>query len=241
MRGFRQLKAMWDDPRMKELIDSLWREYPGLYNERYSRFPELWLQNIFDGNIDFGQAMGMDHSINGNESTAIGIGAITRAFREIVIGSYSKLADQANPLQWVSLDRLLTVGKGINEENRDDALILFKSGLLELFNGIVIKKYDHRNEAGELVEPMPGTLQFTPENELEVYTHKWNKVGDKSYHHEQVNPSRVWEISHNLAKYPTVTITDISGNEYEGDVKQIDENMIVLTFSAALAGYADLN
>ena len=213
-----------------------------LENKLPGRLKWVDILNIFNLDIEFGQALGQDHSINGNESIAIGIGAITRAFREIILGSYPTEDPLANPLQWVSLDRLLTVGKGINEENRDDALILFKSGLLELCNGIQIKKYDHRTEEGELVEPEDGTIQFTPEKGLELReNNKWNKVGDKNYHHEQVNPSRVWEITHNLAKYPTVTITDVFGNEYEGDIKQINENMIVLTFSAALAGFADLN
>lgn len=64
---------------------------------------------------------------------------------------------------------------------------------------------------------------------------------ERSYHHVQSNPSRVWEISHNLNKYPTVIITDNDNNEYEGEVRKIDENMIVITFSQPFSGYADLN
>lgn len=63
----------------------------------------------------------------------------------------------------------------------------------------------------------------------------------RSYHHVQSNPSRVWEITHNLNKYPTVIITDNDNNEYEGEIKKIDENMIVITFSHPFSGYADLN
>lgn len=63
----------------------------------------------------------------------------------------------------------------------------------------------------------------------------------RSYHHVQSIPSRVWEISHNLNKYPTVIITDNDNNEYEGEVRKIDENMIVITFSQPFSGYADLN
>jgi len=101
MRGRRDLKSMFADPRIKELIDSLWREYPGLYNEKYNRqvgefveggevgeLDEPWLLNIFGSDLEFGQALGQDHFIHGNQSTAIGIGGITRAFREIVMGSY---------------------------------------------------------------------------------------------------------------------------------------------------------
>ena len=242
MKGRRQLKDIWKDPNMKELIDSLWREYPGLYNEKYDRDPEKWLLNAFSPDIDFGQALGMDHTINGNQSTAIGIGAITGAFREMILGSYATEDPQANPDEWKAIDRLITVGKGIDDSNREDALIMFKSGLLKLFSAVQIGAFPTNEFGDPIIEPEAGTIQFTTEKGLELReNNKWNKVGDKYYHHVQVNPSRVWEITHNLAKYPTVTITDTSGNEYEGDVNQIDENMIVLTFSAALSGFADLN
>jgi len=97
MKGRRQLKAMFRDPNMKELIESLWREYPGLYNEKYNRDPEKWLLNLFGEEAESGQALGQDHSINGNQSIAIGIGAITKAFRELVLGSYSSEDATAKP------------------------------------------------------------------------------------------------------------------------------------------------
>ena len=64
---------------------------------------------------------------------------------------------------------------------------------------------------------------------------------DKNYHHIQLAPSRVWEVMHNLNKYPSVTITDIDGNEYESEVRHINTNNLLLTFSVAFAGFADLN
>ena len=63
----------------------------------------------------------------------------------------------------------------------------------------------------------------------------------KGYRHVQSSPSRVWEINHNLNKNPTVIITDSDNNEYEGEVRKLDENNIIITFSQALSGYADLN
>jgi hypothetical protein len=65
--------------------------------------------------------------------------------------------------------------------------------------------------------------------------------GDKTYHHTQAAPSRVWEVVHNLNKYPSVTITDAAGNEYESEVKHLDTNNTLLTFSEPFAGCADLN
>lgn len=180
MRGQRALKAMFQDPRMKELIECLWREYPGLYNEKYARIPSInseapaWLLNSFSEDVQFGQAIGQDHSIIGNQSIAIGIGAIARAFREIVLGCYATEDVFANPTQWVALDRLITGGNGLDAENRSDALILFKSGLLKLFNAIMIGKYDHRTPEGQLVDPISGMLQYDQESGLQVWVvDKW--------------------------------------------------------------------
>jgi len=237
MKGIRQLKSGFADPRMKELIDTLWREYYGLYVEKYNRDPEKWLLNQFSEDIDFGQALGMDHIVQGDQSLAMGIGQITTAFREVIMGSYATTDGFANPDEWKAIDRLITVGKGINQETREDALIIFKSGLIRLFNALEIGKYEH----GE-VQPTDGTLQFTPEKSLQVRENdQWNTVSDKFYRHTQSAPSRVWEIHHNLGKFPSVSVTDFEGNEYEGEANRIDENTMVLTFSAPLAGYADLN
>jgi hypothetical protein len=242
MRGIRQLKAMFSDPRMKEMIDSLWREYPGLYNEKYDRDPVKWVLNAFGEDVEFGQALGQDHSINSNQSTAIGIGAITRAFREMILGSYPTEDPLANPDEWVKLDRLITVGKGIDDSNRDDALILFKSGLLKLFNAVRIGSFPTDEFGDPLIEPEPGTIQYTVEKSLELFENqKWNQVKDKTFHFEQINPARVWQLDHNLDKYPSVTLRDFNGMEHECEVFHHDTNIVLLTFSVAFAGYADLN
>jgi hypothetical protein len=242
MKGIKQLKSGFADPKMKELIETLWREYYGLYVEKYDRDPEKWLLNQFSDEIDFGQAMGMDHIVQGDQSLAMGIGQITTAFREVILGSYATTDDNATPDEWKAIDRLLTVGKGITKETRADALIIFKSGLMKVLNAMQICKYDHRTAAGELVEPQSGTLQYTPEKQLELYVvDRWVQVKDKNYHHEQINPSRVWEIAHNLEKYPSVTIFDFSGAEVEAEVSHTDTNNLIVTFSVPFAGYADLN
>ncbi|MFY9150838.1 MAG: hypothetical protein WAO52_02400 [Prolixibacteraceae bacterium] len=169
MRSELALKAMFADPRMKELIDSLWREYPGLYNEKYNRDPQQWLSNQFCEEIDFGQALGQDHFLNGNQSTAIGIGAISRAFREIVLGSYASDEALQNPTEWDELDRLISVGNGIDADNRHDALILFKSGLLKLQNAFKIGAFEHG-----LVDPEDGTIQYTPGKAFEFrHLNEW--------------------------------------------------------------------
>lgn len=67
------------------------------------------------------------------------------------------------------------------------------------------------------------------------------KGQDKTYHHIQTLAARVWEIYHNLDKYPSVMITDFDGNEFEATIKYFDKNMVQIYFTNSFAGIADLN
>ena len=164
MKGLRQLKSGFADPRMKELIDTLWREYYGLYVEKYNRDPEKWLLNAFSPEIDFGQAIGQDHLLEGNRSVAIGQGAVTKAFMELVLGTYNLIPEGQNPEEWNPLDLLFTIANGLDKDNRSNALEVFKSGLVKIYNGLLIGKYEHG-----VVVPINGMLQYTAEDGLQQW------------------------------------------------------------------------
>lgn len=53
--------------------------------------------------------------------------------------------------------------------------------------------------------------------------------------------SSEWVITHNMDKYPSVTIVDSGGNAVMGDVQYLSKQEIRVTFSAAFAGTAYLN
>ncbi len=59
--------------------------------------------------------------------------------------------------------------------------------------------------------------------------------------HNQDIANSLWTISHNMGKFPSVTIIDSSGDEVEGDVKHIDINNLTISFSSAFTGKAHLN
>lgn len=65
--------------------------------------------------------------------------------------------------------------------------------------------------------------------------------GDKHYAHTQAVASAAWAITHNLNKYPAVTITDSAGDEVEGEVHYDSLNALTVKFSAPFAGRAYLN
>jgi hypothetical protein len=51
----------------------------------------------------------------------------------------------------------------------------------------------------------------------------------------------VWTITHNLGKFPSVTIVDVANNIVVGEVVYINSNIIQVTFSSAFAGCVFLN
>lgn len=65
--------------------------------------------------------------------------------------------------------------------------------------------------------------------------------GDKTYIHKQVIASNTWEITHNLYKYPSVSVVDTGGNVVIGDVEYISLNTLVIKFTAPFSGTAYLN
>lgn len=77
----------------------------------------------------------------------------------------------------------------------------------------------------------------------------WDAVGgspgsggsDASFVFAQTLASAVWQVQHNLAKYPAVTVVDSSGHEVIGDVVHNSSYDLTIQFSAPFAGSAYLN
>ena len=216
MRSKRQLKAMFPDPKMGELIDSLWRE-------------------IHD-----------DHVIEN----------ITQELHGFVFGQTLKL--DVDTQLWIKTkaDSLQNAGtEGIvcrvTDQNTFDLRI---GGLLKIagLNPYLPGEeyYLSPDIAGGLTSQ--ADLPIWPDGSVQEFIGRGIEEGflisidrsdhaDKYYRHTQSAPSRVWEVVHNLDKFPSVTISDFDGNEYESDIKHIDRNNTLLTFSEAFAGNADLN
>ena len=64
---------------------------------------------------------------------------------------------------------------------------------------------------------------------------------DKTYVHYQRVQSDVWEIQHDLDKYPSVFIVDSANSAVVGDIHYVDANKVVVTFSAPFSGKAFCN
>lgn len=64
---------------------------------------------------------------------------------------------------------------------------------------------------------------------------------DRHYVHKQLSASREWLITHNLSKFPSVTVVDSAQTVVIGEVTYIDSNNLKITFSAEFSGKAYLN
>lgn len=65
--------------------------------------------------------------------------------------------------------------------------------------------------------------------------------GDLNYVHNQVAPAASWAITHNLAKFPSVSVVDSGLNLIMPDVHYVDNNNLSLSFGASTSGKAYLN
>lgn len=65
--------------------------------------------------------------------------------------------------------------------------------------------------------------------------------GDLNFTYDQPSPSDEWTITHNLGKFPSVSVTDSSGNLWQTEVDYVDQNTCIVRFSAAFSGKAYLN
>lgn len=66
-------------------------------------------------------------------------------------------------------------------------------------------------------------------------------ISDKEFVYNQVTSSDIWEITHNLNKYPAVTVVDSGGSVVIGEIVYIDKNNVRITFTSAFSGKAYFN
>lgn len=65
--------------------------------------------------------------------------------------------------------------------------------------------------------------------------------GDLSYIHAQSVPEATWVVTHNLGKFPSVTVVDSAGSVVIGDITYTDNTALTIYFSSGFAGTAYLN
>lgn len=84
----------------------------------------------------------------------------------------------------------------------------------------------------------------TTEHNIRLISRDDTYIEDKivfAYIHDQGVPLNPWVITHNLGRYPSVTIVDSANDEVIGEVKYNSVNQLTISFSGAFSGKAYLN
>lgn len=66
-------------------------------------------------------------------------------------------------------------------------------------------------------------------------------IGLGTYIHNQPIASNTWVVTHNLNRYPSVTIVDSGGTVFMGDIQYDSTNQLTILLNPAFAGKAYLN
>lgn len=66
-------------------------------------------------------------------------------------------------------------------------------------------------------------------------------AADIHYEHNQTSASSSWPITHNLSKFPSVTVVDSGGSIVVGEVIYTNNNSLTVNFRASFSGTAYLN
>jgi len=84
-----------------------------------------------------------------------------------------------------------------------------------------------------------GNLENKKFYDFAVFT--LSSQGVPTFVFNQNTVATVWNIQHNLAKFPSITVIDTGDTVVAGEYTYIDNNNVQLNFSAAFAGKAYLN
>lgn len=59
--------------------------------------------------------------------------------------------------------------------------------------------------------------------------------------HNQPSAAAQWTVTHNLGKFPSVSVVDTANTEVIGEVEHVNDTQLVIKFSAAFSGKAFIN
>lgn len=88
--------------------------------------------------------------------------------------------------------------------------------------------------------PIKGVDYFT-QSDIDEIVELLDTDKDLNYIHDQIAPSKTWIITHNLGKFPSVTVVDTANNVVVGSIEYISESQLIVSFIAEFSGKAYLN
>ena len=119
----------------------------------------------------------------------------------------------------------------INEQNNIDK-----------FGHFTIVSYTVKGGVYTLVlTPIAGNGNFDTDKFYDFAVFTLSSAGAPTYVFSQNTPATTWEITHNLGKFPSITVIDTGNTVVNGEYNYTSNIKVTLNFSAAFAGKAYLN
>lgn len=120
---------------------------------------------------------------------------------------------------------------------------LAKEWAIKMDGKVLGQDYSSKYYATQAVQSIDEFIEnLAVENNLEVTKDGRNvTIKNPTYVHEQGVASDTWSIEHNLNKYPSVTLVDSAGTQFQGRVEYTDENNCIVYMNGATKGKAYLN
>lgn len=114
----------------------------------------------------------------------------------------------------------------------------------DILNNSIQAEFDIENPSIETTLDLVFSPQFVSQlinDKGYVTREELDNVTKASFIFEQYLASSIWEIQHDLNRFPSVTVVDSAGNEIISEVIYIDNNNIKIVFKASFKGKAFLN
>lgn len=106
---------------------------------------------------------------SGKNSIAIGEGTQTKSFREIAIGSFNKTVGPYSAEVWNLFDLIISVGIGTGENDKKNAIEVYKSGMIKLFNALQLGPTNN-------IISSPGMIEFSEDEKFKAFFEGlWNE------------------------------------------------------------------
>ena len=107
-------------------------------------------------------------------------------------------------------------------------------------NDIYLESLPTTTETDVLVVDSDGKVSKSTSLHSDVASNT-SKDSDKNFVWTQSSSANAWVITHNLGKYPSVTVVDSAGTVVIGSVYYNSLNQVTMTFKATFSGKAYFN
>ncbi len=169
-------------------------------------------------------------------------------------GTISKVGSGGSGAAFSTLSNVYLSITELNGQNVVGFLDYIKTKNILIGQGDQISQFGHYKLNSYVVDPtnnqyyiatltyIGGNGVIAPEGYQYTIIHFNIEAGDKTFNFTQGAAASTWNITHNLGKYPSVSVVDTGDTSVLGGaVEYTNTNQLTITFSSSFAGKAFLN